>query len=276
MSAARAGLWFLPTVVESARQTLLLLKRNRMVWILVAVTVLLSGLSWLLGGRVNERLDGRTLFCLLAWWLQGTVLVPWCTLYLGVHVVHGPIEDRTFQYLFLRPVGRMPLLLGKWLAAGVLSAAIAVFGVFTLFAAVAARSELWPDGVEWNLVWAFAEVWAVASVAYAAVAVLFGAYFQRPLVWAAFFVVGLQTLTANLPVSAGLRQLTIIDPLRLMVLDNIEPSVRLAQVLWPAERDYRSELIGRPLVDLAVLVAVCLLGAVWSYCRIEYDSRDRE
>jgi hypothetical protein len=96
------------------------------------------------------------------------------------------------------------------------------------------------------------------------------------LLWAAAFVVGLQTLTANLPVSAGLRSLTIVDPLRRLVLDGIEPGRQLAEALWPAEFDYRREPVGEPVQDLAWLIGVCLVLALWSYCRTEYDSRPRE
>lgn len=270
------GLPMLAVIAESARQTLVLLVKNRMLRLLVLANVALAVLAMVLAGGVTERVSGRNLFCLLAWWLHGTVLMPWSTIYLGVQAVHGQIEDRTFQYLFLRPVGRGSLLLGKWLAVSVVAAVLAIVGVMLLALALSVHADLWPDGVEWTLAWQFVPVLACGAVAYAAVAALFGAYFRRPLVTAAVFVVGLQTLTANLDVSAGLRHLTILDPLRRMVLDRVEPDSRLAAVLWPAEREFRPEMIGSPLQDLVLLVGVSVLLAVWSYRRTEYDSRDRE
>ncbi|MEO6597016.1 MAG: hypothetical protein ABIP94_19900 [Planctomycetota bacterium] len=116
----------------------------------------------------------------------------------------------------------------------------------------------------------------MGALAYAAVGAFLSAAFRRPLVWAAFFVVGLQMLTANLAVSAGLRQLTITDPLRRQVLDGIEPDSRLARILWPAEREFDREMIGEPLRDLTLFTLVCLGLAPWRYSRTEYDSRDRE
>lgn len=278
MNAPRQGLGAIATALESARQTWALARRDRLVWFGAVSLVLLPLPAWLLAGRVPEgaRIDGRDLFSMLAWWLHGTVLVPWLTLYLGVQAVHGRIEDRTFQYAFLRPVGRVPLLFGNWIAVVLVAGAAGVLGVAGLFAAVAAREHLWPDGVEWQLLSAFAAVMFAGATAYAAVAVWFGAFFRRPLVWAAFFVVGVQMLAANLPVSAGLRRLTITDPLRRMMLDSVEPDQALARRLWPAELEFQPDLIGSPFWDLAVLTAVVLAAAAWTYTRSEYDSRERE
>ena len=185
------------TALEAARQTLLLLRYRRAGWYLLVTLLALGALSYVLAGRVHERLDGRTLYCLLAWWVLGGVVVPWSTLYLGVQAIHGEIEDRTAQYLFLRPIARVPLLLGKWLAVFAVSSAIAVGGALLVFAGVASRGHLWPDGVEWGLLRTYCVVLSLGGAAYAAVAMFFGATFRRPLAWAAFFVVGVQMLAAN-------------------------------------------------------------------------------
>ena len=83
-------------------------------------------------------------------------------------------------------------------------------------------------------------------------------------------------LAANLPVSAGLRRLTITDPMRRMILDRIEPSPRLARMLWPAEREFSYDDIGAPVQNLAWFTLACLLVAVVCYVRTEYDSRSRD
>ena len=266
----------LATVLEAARQTLLLLRYRRFGWWLLLTMVVFAGLAYVLAGRVHERLDGRSLYCLLAWWVGGTVMVPWTTLYLGVQAIHGEIEDRTGQYLFLRPIDRVPLLLGKWLAIVLVASVIAWGGGAALFLAIAARPNLWPDGVEVGLLPTFCWVFTWEAAAYGAVAMFFGATFRRPLGWAAFFVVGVQMLAANLPVSAGLRQLTITDPLRRVVLDQVEPDRRLARILWPAERTFEPDDLGQPIINLLLFIAVCLLLAAWRYATTEYESRNRD
>jgi hypothetical protein len=113
-------------------------------------------------------------------------------------------------------------------------------------------------------------------ISYAAVAMVFATLFRRPLLWATFFVVGLQQLTANLPVSAGLRQFTITDPMRRFLFDWLDPNPRLAELLWPAEPMFQPEQIGHPLRDLAVFAVVCLGLAMLAFRSIEYDSRPRD
>lgn len=277
MNAPRP-LGFMATALESARQTAMRLRHNR-VWTLVFLgAAALYGIAWLVGYQVGRRTDddGVIAYCNLAWWLQASVVTPWLTLYLGVQALHGGLEDRTFQYLFLRPVSRVALLLGNWIAVSLVGAAVGGLGAVVLFAGMADNSDLWPDGADWGYAGAFAGACAIAATAYAAAAMAFSAWFRRPLVWAAFFVVGLQQVVANLPISAGLRSATITDPLRRFVLDAIEPTQRLANNLWPAEATFDLEQIGSPLLDLGWFVLVALAIASWVYARTEYDARARD
>ncbi|MBL8753473.1 MAG: ABC transporter permease subunit, partial [Planctomycetes bacterium] len=177
---------------------------------MIAAGLAVLGLgTLLLGARVPESANGANLVCVLAWWIVGGVVVPWFVSWFGIQVVHGALEDRTFQYLFLRPVGKVPLLLGRFVATAVIGATVAALAVAVIHGAMAVHGEIWPDGVHTGPLRVFAGAMALGSIAYAAAAMVFATVFRRPLLWATFFVVGLQQLTANLPVSAGLRQLTI-------------------------------------------------------------------
>jgi hypothetical protein len=269
---ARTG--FAGTVLESARQTFVRLRVGRSWWFLAAIAATFAA-GAAFARTAADELQGEAMLCVVAWWMLGTVLMPWGTLFLAVQALHGSLEDRTFQYLFVRPVGRVPLLLGTTLAVAVAGALQVAVAVVVLFLGIATNPEVWPGGVDARAAWVCAGVFAAGAGAYAAVGALFASAFRRPLVWAAFFVVGLQQLTANLPVSAGLRRLTITDPMRRALLDRLEPDGRLAEMMWPAE-DFRLELVGEPLRDLAVLTVVALALAAWAYGRSEYDSRLRE
>ncbi|MGC6489174.1 MAG: ABC transporter permease [Planctomycetota bacterium] len=276
----------LRAAVESARQTLLLLRYRRFFWFLPFLFGLMFLFAYLVSGRAHDSVGGAHLYCVITWWGLGTVVVPWMTLYLGVQAVHGELEDRTSQYLFLRPVRRTPLLLGKWAAVALVACGVASASAAALFFGVAAHEDIWLDGVEPGLLGTFCVVLSLGVVAYAGAAAFFAASFRRPLAWAAFFVVGVQMLTANLPVSAGLRRTTITDPMRRVLLDQLEPSRRLARDLWPAQRAEARQVddvaasftfeVGSPLLDLLIFTVVCLGLACWRYSTTEYESRSRD
>lgn len=276
----------LQTAIESARQTLLLLRYRRFFWFMLPLFGAMFLFAYVVGGRAHDSVDGAHLYSVIAWWGLGTVVVPWLTLYLGVQALHGELEDRTSQYLFLRPVRRTPLLLGKWAAVALVGCGVACAGAAALYLGVAAHPDIWSDGTEPALLGTFCIVLSLGVIAYAGAAAFFAASFRRPLAWAAFFVVGVQMLTANLPVSAGLRRLTITDPLRRVLLDQLEPSRKLARDLWPSQRAEARQIddltesftfdLGSPLFDLFVFTAVCVALASWRYSQTEYESRSRD
>ncbi len=219
---------------------------------------------------------GRHLFGVMAWWLLTLVLVPWTTFYFGVQAIHGDIEDRTFQYLFVRPVPRATLLLGKWLAVSLVTAVVHSLGTLAVFFGIAAHGEMWPGGVDYRLGIVFAFAMWLQAFAYAAVAALFSAAFRWPLIWGTGFIFGAQMLLANLPVRASIRYATITDPVRRFVLANVDPDRELGRIVWPANREWKQALDGAPLLNLALLIAIALVLGLLSYRRNEYDSRPRE
>jgi ABC-type transport system involved in multi-copper enzyme maturation permease subunit len=259
-----------------ARQTLRLLLQNRLLLVIVIVEVAAALLILAGGSRLLPQASNHDLFVVLGYHLLLNVLGPWTTMYFGVHAIHGEIEDRTFQYLFLRPVPRAAILLGKWLAVSLVGVAVLLLGVLLLWLAIAPRHGAADEAAEFAVAVVFAQASIGAAVAYAAAAALFAARCRWPLLWTAAFIVGLQYFVGNLPPQASLRSLTVIDPVRRIVYMGIEPTGRLARALWPADRDARVEDYGTPWLNLGILIAVCLGLALLGYCRSEYDSRQRE
>lgn len=281
-ATANRGLSLAGTVLESARQTFCLMLLGSGVRKLLLVMVGVGGLAALLTSTARGRADPNGLFCLMAWWGIGTVVVPWLTLYLGVQAVHGELEQRTSSYLFTRPVHRAPLLLGKWLGVSAMAALLVLFLLVVLFLAVLLGAPTAMEATALRSLGAFATVLSLGVVAYAAAAMMFAAWFRRPLAVAALFVVGVQMLAANLPVSAGLRSMTITDPLRRLLLEHLQPAPWLASALWPAERGEALEVFrteqaaGGPLPDLARVLVVCLLIACSMFTMREYEARRRD
>src|SRR5262245_39594382 len=138
----------LRTVWEVTRQTLRLQLQNRLLVLLVLAQVGVAALAFLLGFERDGGPTGRELFCALAWWLVACTLGPWSTMYFAVQAVHGDIEDRTFVYLFVRPVSRPAVLVGKWLAVSLLVAIVNAGGIALLYGATTLHADLWRDGSE--------------------------------------------------------------------------------------------------------------------------------
>lgn len=263
-------------VFEVARQTAVLQLQNRLFRLLPVALAAAAAVVFLVGMNPPHSLSGRKLFAVVSWWLVANVLLPWTTMYFGVQAVHGDVEDRTFQYLFLRPVPRWSIYLGKVVAVAALSAAMHAAGMALVFGAGAAHAEMWAEGLEWDLLVVFAQACGLLGIAYAAVAAVFGAWFKRPLVWSAAFILFGQLFLANLPAKAGIRHATIADPVRRFVFDRIDLGDNLSRALWPAERNFSEDLIGEPLLDLTILCGIALALGMLAYVRSEYDSRERE
>ncbi len=263
-------------ILETARQTAVLQWQNRLFKLSLLALLGAAVLVFLVGMSPPHGLGGRRLYAVVAWWIVGNVLLPWSTMYFGIQAVHGEIEERTFQYLFLRPTGRWTILLGKFLAVAGLSALVHGLGMLLIYLGAGLHPELWRDGGEPELALVFVAASALLAVAYAAVAVCFGALWKRPLVWAAGFIVFGQMFLANLPAKAGIRAATIADPVRRFVLDALDADPRLARSLWPSERNWSEDLVGEPVRDLCVLSLVALAVGFMAWCRSEYDARERE
>lgn len=266
----------LRNTIEIARQTAVLLFRDRLYWLLWLAMAGGGVLVLAMGYEVGARINGPVLFAASTWWMLGTVTIPWTTSYLAVQAVHGDVEDRTFQYLFVRPVARSSILLGKFLAAFGLSLLAHTAGALAMFAGAAFHEDRWPDGLDFGLVLYMLAALAMLAVGYGAVACFFASRFRRPLVWSAAFVMFAGVFLPLLPAKAGIRVVTIADPVRRFLLDRLDPDPRFVRALWPSERAWTEDMVGTPLTNVATVLGVALLLALVSYCRAEYDSRERE
>jgi hypothetical protein len=67
--------------------------------------------------QVNgERLDGSVLFGLMIWFLYIRFIVPVLGMFYGTSLIADEVDDRTITYLFVRPIPRGAVLIGKFLA----------------------------------------------------------------------------------------------------------------------------------------------------------------
>jgi ABC-type transport system involved in multi-copper enzyme maturation permease subunit len=67
--------------------------------------------------RVNgARISGATIFGFMIWWLYIYVIVPVLGVFYGTSLIADEIDDKTITYLFVRPIPRGAVLVGKYLS----------------------------------------------------------------------------------------------------------------------------------------------------------------
>jgi ABC-2 type transport system permease protein len=158
-------------------------------------------------------------------------IVPAIGVFYGTSLIADEVEDRTITYLFVRPIPRGAIVLGKYLAyvlcvtAVVVPSAAVVFVVMVPFPDMAPLFGSFVRGLG---------VLALGLAAYGAVFLWAGTLFRRPLVGGLVFVFGWEQLAAVLPGYVG--RLTIAHYLQ---ADMISVAVLLAATvaaLWLAMR----------------------------------------
>ena len=258
--------------------TIARLRRSRLTTVLVLGLIVGAVVTFALATFNGGRRSQGEVFVVLGWWALSVGLLPWVGIFLGVTAVHGDLEDQTCQYLFLTPVSRPAILLGKWLGAALVAAVVAVLASATVYCVLRFAPAQWGSGrgLELRDFAILAGIQSLGMGCYVAVAALSGAWFKRPLVWAILYVVGVENIMANLPASAGLHSLTISDPMRRMLLEGlaIDSGDWLFVRVWPTARFFSVDwVVGQPMTGLFWFLGIVLAFAVWIYCRREYGSR---
>jgi ABC-2 type transport system permease protein len=64
----------------------------------------------------GQRIDGAALFGLMMWLLYIRFIVPVLGMFYGIGLIADEVDDKTITYLFVRPIPRSAVLLGKYLA----------------------------------------------------------------------------------------------------------------------------------------------------------------
>jgi hypothetical protein len=265
------------TVLVIARQTVVRLLRSRMLWLLAAGAVAGALLFLGLSRPLAREERGDEAFGLITYVTYMTFVLPFSAFYFGVQAVQGDLEDRTSVYLFARPLSRPAMLLGKWLAAAAVAAGLVVAGIVLLYAALASRPG-WRGGVQppAAMITAFAQATGLASLAYAALGTLFGAWLKRPLILGLVFLVGWEGAVANLPAHATARSFTVADSVRRLLWSAHAPRDDYRDVvLGPAGVVPDPDAIAPALAGLRFAGMVLALAA-WIYARREYDARTAE
>ncbi|OFW19521.1 MAG: hypothetical protein A3H97_24745 [Acidobacteria bacterium RIFCSPLOWO2_02_FULL_65_29] len=140
--------------------------------------------------RINgANVGGAALFGMMIWLLYIRFIVPVLGVFYGTSLIADEIDDKTITYLFVRPIPRAAVLVGKYLsflACTVLLVLPSVVVVYFLVVPIGGGSV----GREFPSLAADLGMLTVGLAAYGAVFALVGARVKRPLVVGLVFAFG--------------------------------------------------------------------------------------
>jgi ABC-2 type transport system permease protein len=197
-SAGRPALW--PAALRVLDLTLgqmLWSRRSVFLAVLVAGPVVLAAVLRILAAaepaalpRIQgARLGGAALFGTMIWLLYVRFAVPALGVFYGTALIADEVEDRTITYLFVRPIPRGAVLLGKYLAYLICTALLvlpSVVLVYFLVVPIGGGSI----GAAFPQLAADLGILAAGLATYGAVFAFAGARLKRPLVAGLIFAFG--------------------------------------------------------------------------------------
>ena len=150
------------------------------------------------GVGVADGVAGPIAFGLMIWYLYLRFIVPILGVFYGTSLIADEVDDKTITYLFVRPIPRGAVLLGKYLAylaCTVLIVLPSVLLVYFLIVPIGGGSiaATFPDLLK-DL-----GMLALGLCVYGALFAFVGAQLRRPLLFGLFFAFGWEVVTLSLP-----------------------------------------------------------------------------
>ena len=184
---------------------------------LAAITPLLAFLA------ANFAPDSQTensIFLKLGTFVLIQFVVPMLSVALGVGVIADEAESRTITFPFTRPIPRMSLFLGRWLAA--LTAIVVLITASCVLTALLVQVKDRGEPPTNEMVQAFLQAGLLGGVVYSLGSAVVGVLLKRGLIFALGYVFAIEALLANIPGSS--QGLTVQYHLRSMFI-NKEASI---------------------------------------------------
>lgn len=218
-----------------------------------------------IGPRMGQNvISGATVFGGMMWLLYLRFIVPVLGVFYGTALVADEVEDKTITYLFVRPVPRAAILVGKYLAYLATTVCVVLPSVVVLYFLVvpmgnSSLAAAFPDLlVDLGLL-------ALGLAAYGAVFAFIGAWLKYPLVTGLFFAFGWEQIALILP--GYLRRFTVAYYLQALVPHSM-PTEGLSSVVQALFREVPSPATSITWLLVLTVVFVFLAGRIIS--RREY------
>ena len=220
-----------------------------------------------IGGSIRmggAPVAGGAVFGNMIWLLYLRFLVPVLGVFYGTSLIADEVDDKTLTYLFVRPISRSAVLVGKYVAYVVTTVSVVLPSVVVLYLCV---QPLGHGSLAEGFLGMLTDLGllAVGLAAYGALFALIGAGFKHPLVAGLVFVIGWEQLAMVLP--GYLRKLTIAYYLQALV-PHVMPAEGLGSALQSLFRDVPSPATS--LTTLFAMIVIFLALAGWAVERREY------
>jgi len=176
-------------------------RRTMFIAVIVGGPVLLAVLARLAGNAsVNVtinggRVGGADVFDTVLWLLFLRFAVPVLGVWYGTSLIADEVEEKTITYLFVRPIRRGAVVVGKYLAYLACTSIVVLSAVTLVYAAVVTRS---PFSEDVNLLKNLG-VLSVGLAAYGALSAFMGATLKRPLIAGLVFAFGWEPVALLVP-----------------------------------------------------------------------------
>ena len=200
-SARQAGFWTgTGRVFQLALGQMVRSRRTLFIALIVGGPVLLAVAGRMAGTASvsvtvdGGRLGGADVFDTILWLLFLRFAVPVLGVWYGTSLIADEVEEKTITYLFVRPIRRGAVLLGKYLAYLACTSVVVLAAAALIYAAFVTRSSLPESDLARHL-----GVMALGLAAYGALCALMGAFLKRPLVIGLVFAFGWEQVALLVP-----------------------------------------------------------------------------
>lgn len=211
----------------------------------------------------NVQVSGPTIFGLMIWVFYLRFTVPVLGVFYGTALIADEVDDKTITYLFVRPIPRGAVLVGKYLAYLVCTILVVLPSVTLVYLLVVPIGG--SIGAAFPSLVKDLGLLALGLAVYGAVFALVGGRMKRPLVIGLLFVIGWEPAVLVFP--GYLRRFTVAYYLQSLVPHSM-PQEGVVSLLQAVFRETPSP--AACLFWLAVIWAGCLALAAQAVARREY------